>query len=110
MIGAYAKKVTGRPTSSLSTASIPTSGGSSSPSRSGSSIPAPTASPWERSRPSCGDVWLSAFNSFSRVAYALSDVITTQYRANQTYQRLDGAPEHKLRIIQNGIDVDLRRC
>jgi hypothetical protein len=55
-------------------------------------------------------VWLSAFNSFSRVAYALSDVITTQYRANQTYQRLDGAPEHKLRIIQNGIDVDLRRC
>jgi polysaccharide biosynthesis protein PelF len=53
------------------------------------------------------DVWLSAFNSFSRIAYALSDVVTTQYRANQTFQRLDGAPEHKLRIIPNGIDVDL---
>jgi polysaccharide biosynthesis protein PelF len=53
------------------------------------------------------DVWLSAFNSFSRISYALSDVITTQYRANQDYQRFDGAPECKLRIIPNGIDVDL---
>jgi glycosyltransferase involved in cell wall biosynthesis len=53
------------------------------------------------------DVWLTAFTSFSRVTYALSDVITTQYRANQDYQRVDGAPDHKLRIIPNGIDVDL---
>jgi polysaccharide biosynthesis protein PelF len=53
------------------------------------------------------DLWLTAFTSFSRIAYELSDVITTQYRANQDYQRLDGAPEHKLRIIPNGIDVDL---
>ena len=27
------------------------------------------------------DVWLTAFTSFSRIAYELSDVITTQYRA-----------------------------
>lgn len=53
------------------------------------------------------DVWLTAFTSFSRVSYASSDVITTQYRANQDYQRNDGAPDHKLRIIPNGIDVDL---
>jgi polysaccharide biosynthesis protein PelF len=53
------------------------------------------------------DVWLTAFTSFSRISYALSDVITTQYRANQDYQRFDGAPDHKLRIIPNGIDVDL---
>jgi glycosyltransferase involved in cell wall biosynthesis len=53
------------------------------------------------------DVWLTAFISFSRISYALSDVITTQYRANQDYQRFDGAPDHKLRIIPNGIDVDL---
>jgi len=60
------------------------------------------------------DVWLSAFTGFSRVSYALADVITTQYRANQNYQLIDGAPEHKLRIIPNGIDVDLyagvKRC
>ena len=53
------------------------------------------------------DLWLAAFTGFSRIAYALSDVITTQYRANQEYQRSDGAPEHKLRLIPNGIDVDL---
>ena len=53
------------------------------------------------------DLWLTAFTRFSRISYALSDVITTQYRANQDYQRVDGAPEEKLRIIPNGIDVDL---
>ncbi len=53
------------------------------------------------------DIWLTAFASFSRISYALSDVITTQYRANQDYQRVDGAPDHKLRLIPNGIDVDL---
>ena len=34
-----------------------------------------------------------------------ADVITTQYRANQSFQRADGAPNDKLRIIPNGIDV-----
>ena len=53
------------------------------------------------------DVWMTAFTSFSRISYALADIITTQYRANQDYQRFDGAPEDKLRIIPNGIDVDL---
>ena len=53
------------------------------------------------------DRWLEAFRNFSRISYELSNVITTQYRANQDYQRADGAPEHKLRIIPNGIDVDL---
>jgi glycosyltransferase involved in cell wall biosynthesis len=53
------------------------------------------------------DIWLTAFTSFSRISYAYADVITTQYRANQQYQRIDGAPTHKLRIIPNGIDVDL---
>lgn len=53
------------------------------------------------------DVWLTSFTSMSRITYALSDVITTQYHANQDYQRADGAPEHKLRIIPNGIDVNV---
>jgi glycosyltransferase involved in cell wall biosynthesis len=60
------------------------------------------------------NVWLSAFNTFSRIAYDQADVITTQYLANQDYQRCDGAPEAKLRIIPNGIDVDryavIERC
>lgn len=50
-------------------------------------------------------IWLNAFQSFSSIGYAVSDVITTQYRANQSFQRADGAPNHKLRIIPNGIDV-----
>lgn len=56
--------------------------------------------------PELRDIWLTAFTSFSRIAYEHADAITTQYRANQQYQRLDGAPPHKLRIIPNGIDVD----
>ncbi len=50
-------------------------------------------------------MWLNAFHSFSRMTYALADVITSQYRANQTLQRVDGAADEKLRIIPNGIDV-----
>lgn len=52
------------------------------------------------------NVWLEAFNAFSRTAYALADVITTQYKANQNFQISDGAAEEKLRIIPNGINVD----
>ena len=61
----------------------------------------------EHRAPQLRDVWMRAFTGFSRIAYHHADVITTQYRANQLYQRQDGAPEQKLRIIQNGIDVDL---
>ena len=50
-------------------------------------------------------IWLDAFRSFSRISYAFADVITTQYRANQAFQRTDGAPDDKLRIIPNGIDA-----
>jgi len=53
------------------------------------------------------EVWLNGFVGFSRVAYAAADLITTQYRANQEYQRADGAPQEKFRIIPNGIDVDV---
>src|SRR5260370_16544590 len=50
-------------------------------------------------------IWLNAFQSFSRMSYAVADALTTQYRANQTFQRADGAPDDKLRIVPNGIDV-----
>lgn len=49
--------------------------------------------------------WLTAFRSFSGISYGAADVITTQYRANQGFQLSDGAPEGKLRIVPNGIDV-----
>ncbi|MBR1123209.1 GT4 family glycosyltransferase PelF [Bradyrhizobium lablabi] len=49
--------------------------------------------------------WLEAFKSFSKISYDFADIITTQYRANQNFQRHDGAPDEKLRIVPNGIDV-----
>jgi polysaccharide biosynthesis protein PelF len=55
--------------------------------------------------PELRTIWLKAFQSFSRVSYGLADTITTQYRANQAFQRADGAPSDKLRIIPNGIDA-----
>ncbi len=55
------------------------------------------------------DFWLNAFCSFSKISYHFGDVITAQYRANQDYQRADGAAEDKLRIIPNGIDVEFYR-
>jgi glycosyltransferase involved in cell wall biosynthesis len=55
--------------------------------------------------PELRSMWLNAFQSFSRMSYTVADVITTQYRANQLFQRADGAPDDKLRIIPNGIDV-----
>jgi polysaccharide biosynthesis protein PelF len=57
------------------------------------------------SHPELRAIWLEAFRSFSRISYGMADVIITQYRANQVFQCQDGAPEHKLRIIPNGIDA-----
>ena len=56
------------------------------------------------SGPELHRIWLNAFQSFSRISYRVADVITTQFRANQDYQRADGAPDDKLLIIPNGID------
>jgi len=49
-------------------------------------------------------IWLNAYRSFSCISYALAGAITTLYSANQAFQRADGAPDEKLRIIPNGID------
>jgi glycosyltransferase involved in cell wall biosynthesis len=56
--------------------------------------------------PELRDLWSVAFASFSRIAYSLADSITTLYRGNQVFQIKDGAPEQKLLIIPNGIDID----
>jgi polysaccharide biosynthesis protein PelF len=50
-------------------------------------------------------IYSTAFQSFSRIIYMVADAITTMSRVNQSFQRYDGAPEDKLRIIPNGIDT-----
>jgi polysaccharide biosynthesis protein PelF len=50
-------------------------------------------------------IYSTAFQSFSRIIYTVADAITTMSRVNQSFQRYDGAPEGKLRIIPNGIDT-----
>jgi glycosyltransferase involved in cell wall biosynthesis len=51
------------------------------------------------------DLWGGLFSSLSILAYAAAREIVTLYRGNQTLQIADGAPEEKLRIIPNGVDV-----
>jgi len=51
------------------------------------------------------DLWINAFNSFSRACYQACDQIITLYRGNQMMQIADGAPPERLRIIPNGVDV-----
>ncbi|MEQ8587017.1 MAG: GT4 family glycosyltransferase PelF [Thalassobaculaceae bacterium] len=50
-------------------------------------------------------LWMSAFHAYARICYESCTEITTLYGGNQVLQRADGAPEERLRIIPNGIDV-----
>lgn len=52
------------------------------------------------------DFWTKAFANYSRIAYEAADQIITLYGGNQDAQIADGAPEDKLSIIPNGIDVE----
>lgn len=52
------------------------------------------------------DLWIGAFECFSRLTYAAADPILTLYRGNQTLQRRDGADPSRLGIVPNGIDAD----
>lgn len=107
LVGAYAKRVTGRPC-------VVTEHGIYTNERrielstaewifdSGAGGLAVGARP-----PELREFWMNGFVGFSRVAYGAADIITTQYRANQDYQLADGASQEKLRIIPNGIDVNV---
>ncbi len=55
--------------------------------------------------PEMRDLWLAAFSSFARLAYAKAQSITTLYKGNQLFQIADGAPEEKLEVIPNGVDA-----
>jgi|tagenome__1003787_1003787.scaffolds.fasta_scaffold20979613_1 glycosyltransferase involved in cell wall biosynthesis len=52
------------------------------------------------------DVWIDAFTGYSRACYEAGSRITTLYAGNQILQIRDGAPEHKLAIIPNGINYE----
>ena len=51
------------------------------------------------------EAWHQAFQDFARQAYQAADVITTVCSFNQRLQRSLGAPEPKLRVIPNGVDL-----
>jgi glycosyltransferase involved in cell wall biosynthesis len=50
------------------------------------------------------DFWITTFENYSRVCYQAVDPIITLYQGNQRFQKVDGAPPEKFRIIPNGID------
>lgn len=50
-------------------------------------------------------MWMQSFASMSHATYATAEEIITLYGGNQVLQRQDGAPEHRLRVIPNGIDL-----
>jgi len=51
-------------------------------------------------------VWIRFFSSLGRLAYSSADEIFTLYEGNRQRQIKDGAPERKLSIVPNGVDVE----
>ena len=51
------------------------------------------------------DFYIETFESYARIAYGAAARITTLYGANQSFQRALGAPESRLRVIPNGIEL-----
>ena len=50
--------------------------------------------------------WIETFEAYARLVYAGAHRITTLYGANQSFQRVLGAAEEKLRVIPNGIVLE----
>lgn len=53
------------------------------------------------------DLWIKAFESYARACYEASSQVTTLYRDNQRLQVALGAEPDRLKVIANGIDVEL---
>jgi len=51
-------------------------------------------------------VWIRFFQSLGRMSYASANEIYTLYNGNRMRQIADGAPESKLTIVPNGVNVD----
>ncbi|MGB0683614.1 MAG: GT4 family glycosyltransferase PelF [Magnetovibrionaceae bacterium] len=60
----------------------------------------------DKPREDIRDMWLTVFVNYARICYEGCDLITTLYSGNQDLQRLDGAEDHKLKVIPNGIDFE----
>ena len=52
------------------------------------------------------DLWVDTFVAYSHACYEAAGDIVTLYEGNQQFQRQDGAPPEKLRVVPNGIDVE----
>lgn len=50
-------------------------------------------------------VWIRFFRSLGRMSYASANEIYTLYNGNRLRQIADGAPDSKLTIVPNGVDV-----
>jgi glycosyltransferase involved in cell wall biosynthesis len=50
--------------------------------------------------------WSHFFVRLSQLAYAQASTIVTLSEVNRRKQRLDGAPDRKIQIIPNGVDLD----
>lgn len=51
-------------------------------------------------------VWIRFFKSLGRMSYASSNHIYTLYNGNRLRQIADGAPENKLTVVPNGVNVE----
>ncbi len=51
------------------------------------------------------DMWVRAFEAYARTCYEGATDVITLYKDNQRLQRALGAPEDRLAVIANGIDI-----
>jgi len=51
-------------------------------------------------------VWIRFFKSLGKMSYASANEVYTLYNGNRLRQIADGAPENKLSIVPNGVNVD----
>lgn len=52
------------------------------------------------------DYWVRIFSSLARIAYSAADRIYTLYEGNRQLEIAEGAPEDKIEIIPNGIEIE----
>jgi len=52
------------------------------------------------------DYWVRIFSSLARIAYNAADRIYTLYEGNRQLEIAEGAPEDKIDIIPNGIEIE----
>jgi len=51
-------------------------------------------------------VWIRFFQSLGRMSYASANEVFTLYNGNRIRQIADGAPDEKITIVPNGVDVE----